>query len=142
MSAHTLLSRLEKVRKRGNDQWSACCPAHDDRGPSLSVKELSDGRVLIKCFAGCAADVVVDAVGLDLSELFPPSQPAGGGAAPLRRRSLLTPGQALEVIAFECLLTWTAAHNLAAGHSLTPNDLALLSIVAERIRALAAEVHA
>jgi 5S rRNA maturation endonuclease (ribonuclease M5) len=31
----------------------ACCPAHDDRNPSLSLKDADDGRVLVHCHAGC-----------------------------------------------------------------------------------------
>ena len=46
-------------------------PAHEDRSPSLSVRELDDGTVLIKCFAGCGASDVVTAVGLELRDLFP-----------------------------------------------------------------------
>jgi hypothetical protein len=37
----------------------ACCPAHDDRNPSLSVRRAPDGRVLVHCFAGCSLDAVL-----------------------------------------------------------------------------------
>jgi hypothetical protein len=33
---------------------SACCPAHDDHTPSLSITDGSDGRLLLHCFAGCS----------------------------------------------------------------------------------------
>lgn len=66
MSADALLSRLDKVKRTGPDKWVARCPAHDDRGPSLAVRELEDGRVLVHCFAGCGADEVVGAVGLEM----------------------------------------------------------------------------
>jgi putative DNA primase/helicase len=33
--------------------WTACCPAHDDRTPSLSISISDDGRVLVRCHAGC-----------------------------------------------------------------------------------------
>jgi putative DNA primase/helicase len=39
-------------RKSGRG-WSACCPAHDDRTPSLSIQDSDDGRVLVHCHAGC-----------------------------------------------------------------------------------------
>lgn len=39
-------------RKDGRG-WKARCPAHDDRNPSLSIGETADGKVLVKCFAGC-----------------------------------------------------------------------------------------
>ena len=46
------LDRLGGVRKAGSD-YKALCPAHADKNPSLSVSEGDDGRVLVKCFAGC-----------------------------------------------------------------------------------------
>ena len=38
--------------KTGNG-WVACCPAHDDRVPSLSICTDKDGKVLVRCHAGC-----------------------------------------------------------------------------------------
>jgi len=35
------------------ERYTARCPAHDDRVASLSVAKGSDGRALVKCFAGC-----------------------------------------------------------------------------------------
>ena len=77
-----LLSRLDKVKGR-NGAWTACCPAHDDKGPSLAVREGEDGRVLLHCFAGCETASVLGAVGMDMTNLFPPNTsrrdyPAGG----------------------------------------------------------------
>ena len=71
MSADTLLSRLNRTRRTGADRWIARCLAHDDSGPSLAIRELDDGRVLIHCFAGCTAHETVSAAGLSLSDLFP-----------------------------------------------------------------------
>lgn len=78
MTADKLLSRLEGVRATGEDRWSARCPAHEDRSPSLSVRETGDGTVLLRCFAGCGAADVVAAVGLEFSDLFPPRTSAAG----------------------------------------------------------------
>lgn len=72
MSADILLSLLSKVKRTKPDSWLACCPAHDDKSPSLSIRETADGRVLVHCFAGCAVHEIVSAVGLDTSDLFPP----------------------------------------------------------------------
>lgn len=63
-----LLSRLEKVRKAG-DGFVACCPAHQDKSPSMSVTE-RNGRVLIHCFAGCEPQDIIEAVGLKWTDLF------------------------------------------------------------------------
>lgn len=68
--AEKILSCLDKVRPNGNNKWMACCPSHDDGSPSLAIKSLDDGRVLLHCFAGCSAADVVSAIGLSLSDLF------------------------------------------------------------------------
>jgi putative DNA primase/helicase len=47
-------------RKAGSG-WVARCPAHDDRTPSLSLKD-ADGCVLVHCHAGCAQSAVVEAL--------------------------------------------------------------------------------
>ena len=39
----------KKLRK----QWSACCPAHDDKSPSLIIFEGRTGAVQVRCMAGC-----------------------------------------------------------------------------------------
>ena len=51
-----LVQRLHA--KRNGKGWIANCPAHDDRKPSLSINEGSDGRALLKCHAGCNTDDV------------------------------------------------------------------------------------
>jgi len=142
VSTGALLSRLDRVRKRTADQWSARCPAHEDKGPSLSVRELPDGRVLLHCFAGCDVGAVVAAVGLDLADLFP-DEPAHlvVGSGPLRRRRLITSGQALELLEFETTLVFLAANNLANGHALTSHDLARLNVAAQRVGELCDEVR-
>lgn len=65
-----LLNRLHKVRKSGNG-YSACCPAHDDRNPSLGITQHPDGRILIFCRAGCGGAEVMEAIGMSLADLYP-----------------------------------------------------------------------
>lgn len=48
--------------KRNGSQWMARCPAHEDRVASLSIKQSSDGRVLVHCHAGCSQDRVIDSL--------------------------------------------------------------------------------
>ena len=48
----------------------ALCSSHPDKSPSLSVRELEDGRVLIHCFSGCGSADVLGAIGLSLADLF------------------------------------------------------------------------
>lgn len=54
--------------------WAARCPAHDDKTASLSISEGTDGRTLLKCFAGCEFKAIIAAAGLKTGDLFPPKQ--------------------------------------------------------------------
>ena len=65
-----VLSKLPDVKPNGKG-WQACCPAHEDRNPSLSISEGEDGRVLLKCHAGCATENVVAALGIKMADLMP-----------------------------------------------------------------------
>lgn len=74
-----VLGRLDKVKPAGRNKWKACCPAHNDKAPSLAISETSDGTVLLKCWVGCTARDIVAAIGLELRDLFPGSkQPRRG----------------------------------------------------------------
>lgn len=71
MSAEVLLDRLDKVQGGHDGQYSARCPAHQDRGPSLSIKDVGDGRILVHCHAGCETEDVLAAVGLSFRDVMP-----------------------------------------------------------------------
>ena len=65
-----LLSRLERVQPIGNNRYKALCPAHDDRSPSLAIKDDSD-RLLLHCFSGCDTTDVLGAIGLTFADIMP-----------------------------------------------------------------------
>jgi len=56
--------------KQNGNGWSARCPAHEDRRPSLSVSEGDDGRTLVWCHAGCSVESICDAAGLRVADLM------------------------------------------------------------------------
>jgi hypothetical protein len=76
-----VLELLEGVRP-GTNGYTALCPAHDDTKPSLSVSEADGGKVLLKCFAGCDTQDIVEVLGLDMTDLFPRdgTKPPGKGS--------------------------------------------------------------
>ena len=76
---HTALEAAG-CRQQGRN-WA--CPAHDDRSPSLSIAAGDDGRVLVHCHAGCSAEAVVQAIGLEMADLFPDR----GKGVPRRRQT-------------------------------------------------------
>jgi hypothetical protein len=60
-----------RVKEIERGRGTSTCPNHDDRHPSLSIAEGDDGRVLIHCHTGCDPSEIVQALGLQLRDLFP-----------------------------------------------------------------------
>jgi 5S rRNA maturation endonuclease (ribonuclease M5) len=70
------LSRFVDALEAGDcrpRRGEARCPGHDDRKASLSCKEGQDGRVLVKCHAGCPLEQVLAPIGLEAKDLFEPN---------------------------------------------------------------------
>ena len=64
-----ILDRLRGVRKIGERRWEAQCPAHNDRTPSLSIRECDGGKILIHCHAGCDYKAILAAICMKSSDL-------------------------------------------------------------------------
>lgn len=80
-----LLSKLEDVHESG-DGWRACCPAHKGKNPeTLSISETPEGKILVHCFAGCETSKVVNAVGLEMYDLYPGNHQERRRADPTKR---------------------------------------------------------
>src|SRR5689334_20083592 len=60
MTAEAIAKALDG-RKTGGS-WTARCPAHDDRTPSLSIRESDGDKVLVHCHAGCDQRDVIAAL--------------------------------------------------------------------------------
>ncbi|MDP9477673.1 MAG: AAA family ATPase [Actinomycetota bacterium] len=77
-----VLERLENVR-RENGGWKASCPVpghgqgRGDLNPSLRVGQGDDGRALLKCRVGCSQGDVLNALGLEWPDLYPPANGNG-----------------------------------------------------------------
>lgn len=85
-----------KVRTYGAG-WAACCPAHDDSDPSLSITVAESGDLLLYCFAGCSYQEVMRSVGLDQAAGFTKSL-TRAGAIDYKRRAVLATKQNAEMI--------------------------------------------
>ena len=135
MSADKLLSRLDGVHQVAHGRWRARCPAHDGKNRDvLSIGETNDGTVLIKCFHGCTAAEVVAAVGLELHDLFPPSewQTTGEHAARPRRPRVDWPALILAAER-DLLLCKIALHKIATGKPIADIDAAACGAAATRV---------
>jgi hypothetical protein len=138
-----LLNRLEKV-KGSKGRWTACCPAHGDKSPSLAITLLPDERILLKCFAGCTAYEVVSAVGMDIGDLFPKENKLGYTSENQRQKPERRPFYAtdlLRIIHFEALITSIAAFDLSEGRQVSDTDKKRLKKAFERINEAASYVN-
>lgn len=116
-----LILRLDKVKGR-NGSWTARCPAHADKGPSLAVREGEDGRVLLHCFAGCETASVLGAIGMDMTDLFPPDDKRR--EFPVTGKPSMKPAffasDLMRIIHMEALVVQIVAFDIANGK--TPNS--------------------
>lgn len=131
-----LLTRLDRLKQTGCGQWIARCPAHQDKSPSLSIKQCDDGTILLHDFAGCSPSDVLAAVGMTLADLFPerlkPRTPEERRSAreAFKRDSWRA---ALGVLSREATVVGCAAGMLRQGGKLTAADDDRLTLAMRRI---------
>ncbi|HSW01838.1 MAG TPA: AAA family ATPase [Sedimentisphaerales bacterium] len=75
------LPEAKPVAGTSHKAWRARCPAHADSDPSLSVMLGDKGGALIHCYAGCAPESIVEALGLTMADLMPPRETQRGHSA-------------------------------------------------------------
>jgi len=129
-----MLGMLTKVKGR-NGSWTACCPAHNDKGPSLAIRETPDGRVLLHCFAGCETLTVVQALGMDMTDLFPPDDKRR--EYPIEGKKSLKPAfyasDLMRIISFEALVVAICAYDMSQGKKLSETDRERMKLSQQRI---------
>lgn len=114
-----LLPLLERVRRTGADRWIARCPSHNGDAQSLSVREMPDGLLLLKCWSrDCGAAAIVEAVGLRLADLFPANHDRNAQRPPLRPGARWFPADALRGILDAALLVLVCAEDVANGKTI------------------------
>lgn len=123
-----VLSRLRQVKGR-NGSFTACCPAHDDKSPSLAVRETQDGRVLLHCFGGCSVEDVLGAIGLEISDLFPEQE--GHHQPKVKPKFYAT--DLLRIIYKEALIVSLVAMDMHKGRVVPEEDRERLLLAKERI---------
>lgn len=132
-----LLGRLEGVRKSGEGKWQAKCPSHDDRLPSLAISEAQD-KILIHCFAGCSPMDVLEAVGLELGDLFEGSIKNGHshGHAPNYKRRIARAKPAVTLLCIYAANIERHWDDLAAVMDLDERDQAIFVGAIQDLRRL------
>lgn len=129
MNINDFLSYFEKSYRSGKDEYQCLCPAHNDKTASLSIKNLPDERILIHCFAGCAANDILEAVGLTFEDIVPKRL---GDFKPVSKP--FNPYAVLKAISNETLLVALAGLEVANGKTLPQEDKDRLMIAVNRLR--------
>lgn len=130
MALDQLLSRFDGVKRTGKDGFVALCSAHEDKRPSLSIRELSDGRILLHCFAGCDVQSILAAVDLEFDALFPER---AIDAHYKQERRPFPATDVLRAIAFEAQVVSLAALDMAHGRTLSDEARKRLLLANQRI---------
>lgn len=125
-----LIQRLRRVKQTSATSWMACCPAHEDKSPSLTIRDCDDGRVLFHCHANCSPRDVLLAVGLDFDSVFPP-KPLADRVAPLRRP--FPAADVLEAVFADALVVQQVANEVQRTGQVTPHQRALLQQAISRV---------
>ena len=132
MSIETILNALDRVKRKSAGKYVALCPCHSEKTPSLAISETTEGGVLIHCF-GCGAGgmEVINALGLDSSELFP-ERDRYDSSQPQKPREAFSAAQLLDVINYETIIVMLAANDLLRG---IPVDVERVTTAHNRIAA-------
>jgi hypothetical protein len=129
MNINDFLGYFEKSYRSGKDEYQCLCPAHNDKTASLSIKNLPDERILIHCFAGCAANDILGAVGLTFDDIVPKRL---GDFKPVSKP--FNPYAVLKAISNETLLVALAGLEVANGKTLPQEDKDRLMMAVNRLR--------
>ena len=132
-----LLSRLHRVKRTGPGRWIASSPTREDRHPSLAIRELDDGRLLLHDFGGDDVASILGAVGLDLSDLFS-AKP--GAAQPIRRP--FSASDVLALVAIETSVAVVVCSDVLRNRTVSELDFNRLLTAAQRLGDAAEVCHA
>jgi hypothetical protein len=130
-AAAKILDRLERVKQTGQARWLARCPAHEDKSPSLSIRELDDGRVLLHDFGGCCVGDVLAALGLSMADLF--EKPLAHSF--LRTHGSIPARDVLEALDHEITVAALIVADIADERHVAPDQFERLNLAAARIAA-------
>ena len=131
MSTEALIDRLDAVKKTGPGKYLSRCPAHDDRSPSLAIKEGDDGRVLLHCFAGCETEDVLSAIGLEFRDIMPERIGSDHSFKPARNR--ISTRDILSTLDHESLVIATIGADFLEHNEIDDETWSRLASAVERV---------
>lgn len=126
-----LLNALTDFKQKGKGKYVALCPVHNEKTPSLHIKELSDDRIIMHCF-GCGANGVeiCQSLNIDLDVLFPEKMPLEGYR---RERRPFNASEILSSLLHEATVLSIAASQIVHGKPLNKSDSERIELARKRI---------
>jgi DNA primase len=97
---------------RAGATWMARCPAHDDSSPSLAISAGRNGKVLVRCHAGCDQRDVIAAL-LDRGLWYATDKRHGGIARKQRKNISGDPDSDAKERIEAALAIWRASQDIA-----------------------------
>ena len=131
-AASVVLDRLDGVRQTAPDRWIARCPSHEDKSPSLSIRETADGRVLLHDFAGCRTADIMSALCLSMADLF--EKPLAQFLPPIKAR--IPARDVIELVGHEIDLAGILLAEIIDGRGCTELAWQRLAKAAQRINSV------
>lgn len=125
-----ILPMLERVKRTGPNTWVASAPTREDKRPSLTIRELDDGRILLHDFGGDSIEDILGALGLTFSDLYPPrviSHHVKGERRPFPC------ADSFRAVAFEATIVALAGAAIVAGEPINQFDRDRLIVAVGRI---------
>lgn len=118
---------------------------HDGkRTLSVAIAETPDGAVLLHCFGGCQVDRILQVLGLQAHELFPPRAKQAGRPAGTGGRAVARPYSAIDLVrslSAEMRVVWVLLSDVANGRQLGEEDRRRAGVARQRCLALIEELE-
>lgn len=132
-----VLGKVDGLQGTG-PRYRAICPAHASKNKTrtLAIFDADNERVLLHCFAGCDVESIVQSIGLQLEDLFPPritdSQP--------RIKKPWRAADVAKALESECAVAWIVLTDLANGKVVSKTDRKRAGEAAQRCAHLLQEL--
>ena len=128
---HNLLGKLERVKQVSPNRWVASSPTRVDTTPSLSIRLTEDNRILMHDFGGSSVHEILSAVGMEITDLFPPRDEKVHAGKPTKERIA-----AIDLIKHlhpDLRLVLVAARMCVNGETIAERDMTILNETIERL---------
>lgn len=128
---NNLINSLSNVKKTGPHSWTASCPLHEDKHPSLVVSD-KDGVILMHCFA-CHGDIhdLTSALDIQISDLFPDQD--SYDPRKKQSRKYFPARDVLHAVASDIRFAKICSEHVVQGETLTERERKLLAYASRRL---------